>query len=119
MSNIILATSFLFLAKRQVAGCEEEQDVECTAKVYGMKPSSLITVIGTVSGLLTAFFLPIIGAIVDYTPFRWECGAYSSAVFILIQAIQIGTGDRTWFVMAILQAINGFLYQVRKCTRTH
>ena len=30
---------------------------------------------------------------------------------ILIQAIQIGTVQATWFPMAILQAINGFLHQ--------
>lgn len=32
-------------------------------------------------------------------------------MIILIQAIQIGTVQATWFPMAILQAINGFFYQ--------
>ena len=109
MANVFLASALLFLAKREI-GCEEEE-VEC-GKIYGMKPSSLIAVIGTVSGLLSAFFLPVIGAIIDYTPKRWECGATATALFILIQAIQIGTVQKTWFVMAVLQAFNGFFYQI-------
>ena len=99
MSNVFLASALIFLAKREI-GCEEDE-VEC-GKVYGMKPSSLITTIGTVSGILSAFFMPFIGAIIDYTSKRWECGAIATTLFILIQAIQIGTVQKTWFAMATL-----------------
>ena len=109
MANVFLASALLFLAKREI-GCEEEE-VKC-GKIYGMKPSSLITVIGTLSGLLSAFFLPFIGAIIDYTSKRWECGATAAALFILIQTIQVGTVQKTWFAMAILQAFNGFFFQI-------
>ncbi len=39
-------------------------------------------------------------------------GVASSTALVVVQAIQIGTVLSTWFPMAILQAINGFFYQV-------
>ncbi len=84
MSNAFLATSLLTLAKMEV-GCDldlnigESMDVvdteggnnhECEGKVYGFKPSSLISIIATTSGILSCFLLPFLGAIVDFTRFR-------------------------------------------------
>lgn len=109
MSNIFLSTSLILLAERQI-DCEGD-DVPC-GRVYGLKPSSLISLIATISGILSCFFLPFMGAIVDYTSHRWTLGVLSCAFLVLVQAIQIGTVQDTWFVMAILQAINGFVYQV-------
>jgi len=110
MSNIFLSTALITLAKRDI-GCEDE-DENCEGSVYGFKPSSLITLIATVTGVLSAFFLPIMGAIVDYTKYRKTLGMVTTFTLVLIQGIQIGTVQQTWFVMSILQAFNGFLYQV-------
>jgi MFS-type transporter involved in bile tolerance (Atg22 family) len=109
ISNVFLSTSLILLAEREI-DCEED-DVPC-GKVYGLKPSSLISLIATLSGILSCFFLPFMGAIVDYTKHRWTLGIVSCSVLVLVQAIQIGTVQKTWFVMSILQAINGFVYQV-------
>lgn len=109
MSNVFLSTALILLAKREI-GCEDVE-VEC-GKVYGFKPSSLIGLIGTATGLLSAFFLPYFGAIIDYTHHRRRIGMLACALFIVIQAVQIGTVQQTWFIMAILQAVNGVLYQV-------
>jgi MFS family permease len=109
ISNIFLSTSLILLAEREI-DCEED-DVPC-GKVYGLKPSSLISLIATVSGILSCFFLPFMGAIVDYTKHRWTLGVTSCSILVLVQAIQIGTVQKTWFIMSILQAINGFVYQV-------
>ena len=38
------------------------------------KPTSIISAVGTVSGLVCAASMPIFGAIVDYTSKRWELG---------------------------------------------
>jgi MFS-type transporter involved in bile tolerance (Atg22 family) len=65
-----------------------------------------------VSGILSSFLLPFVGAIIDYTPNRHLVGVVSSAILVAIQAIQIYTVESTWFPMSILQAINGFIYQV-------
>lgn len=109
MSNVFLSTSLITLAERSV-GCKDDQEEGCVGKVFGFKPSSLITIIGTISGLMAAFLLPIIGAIVDYTKHRKGTYTTIATTSIVIQAIQIGTVQATWFPMAILQAINGFLY---------
>mmetsp|Transcript_26378 Transcript_26378/g.45013 ORF Transcript_26378/g.45013 Transcript_26378/m.45013 type:complete len:514 (+) Transcript_26378:212-1753(+) len=112
MSNIFLSTAFIRLASDS-AGCDSESEEECDAKVYGFRPSSLITMIAVVSGVLSAFLLPFIGAVVDYTPYRRAVGIGSALFITAVQGIQIWLTDDTWFPMAILQAINGFMYMVQ------
>jgi len=108
MSNIFLSTAIIRLAEMEL-GCVGD-DVEC-GKIHGFKPSSLLALSATVSGILSAFLLPFIGAIVDFTPNRHLLGVISAIVIVAIQAIQIYTVESTWFPMAILQSINGFVYQ--------
>ncbi len=110
MSNVFLSTSLITLAQRSV-GCGDNTIETCENQIYGFRPSSLITIIATASGLLSAFLLPLIGAIVDYTKHRKILGAVMAGLLVLVQAIQIGTVQSTWFVMSIFQAINGFFYQ--------
>jgi hypothetical protein len=109
ISNIFLSTSLITLAEIEL-GCEGDED-SC-GTIYGFKPSSLIALIATVSGILSSFLLPFVGAVIDYTPNRHLTGMVSSSILITIQAIQIYTVESTWFAMSILQAINGFIYQV-------
>jgi len=136
MSNIFLATALIKLAE-DAAGCNDEEnkshnhnatmafnetmlnddtevdDDECKLKIYGFQPTSLITNIAVISGLMSAFLMPVIGSIVDFTSYRRMVAIFGASTMVLIQAIQIGTGPKTWFFMAILQAIAGFLYQVK------
>jgi MFS-type transporter involved in bile tolerance (Atg22 family) len=96
----------------EAAGCEMEADEECTGKVYGLNPVSLISGIPVVSGVLGAFLMPVIGVILDFTSYRRFVGVLFSAVFTVIQAVQIAIGEKTWFAMAILQAIAGFCFTI-------
>lgn len=75
--------------------------------------TSVITMIAVVSGILSAFLLPVIGAIVDYTPHRRLVGVASAIFVTIVQAVQMYLTDRSWFPMAVLQAINGFMYMVQ------
>ena len=115
MSNIFLATSFIFLASEE-AGClnDSGDDVleECPNQVYGFKPESFVSAIAVISGVLSALFMPVLGAVVDYTKHRKTVGVLVAGLIIAIQAAQVYTVLDTWFAMAILQAIAGFLYQV-------
>ncbi len=111
MSNVFLSTALIILAQRS-AVCHDIGVDECERLVYGIKPSSLITIIATASGLLSTFFLPIIGAMIDFTNNRKLIGKCIAISMISIQAIQIGTVEATWFPMAILQALNGCFYQL-------
>jgi len=113
MSNIYLSAALITLAKKEI-NCNGA-NIECD-KVYGFKPTSLITIIGTVTGLLSAFLLPFIGAIVDCTDHRRKFGALVALTMMTIQATQVGTFQSTWLAMAVLQAFNGFFYQVQLLT---
>lgn len=116
MSNIFLSTSLIFLASQE-AGCLNEKGDEvlddCGETVYGFKPVSLISNIAIVSGLLSALLMPIAGAMIDCTPYRRHVGVGIAAFMVLIQGVQMGTVSSTWFAMAILKAVVGFLYQVQ------
>ncbi|GMI58114.1 hypothetical protein ScalyP_jg6030 [Parmales sp. scaly parma] len=63
-----------------------------------------------VTGLLTALTMPIIGAIVDHTKYRWDVGAWTAFLLIFINGIQICVGPSTWFFVALLQVAAGYLY---------
>lgn len=111
MSNIVYSTALIELASKD-AGCSEDNDDVCDLKVYGFKPSSLISSIAILSGLLSAFFMPMIGAVVDFTPHRRLTGLLAAVLIIVIQTVQAFLYDNTWFIMAVLQGIAGFVYQV-------
>jgi MFS-type transporter involved in bile tolerance (Atg22 family) len=118
MSSLFLSTSLIFLAS-EAAGCLDDEGKvaeTCTNNVYGMLPAALVTNIAILSGLLAAFLMPLVGAMVDYTPHRRALGITVAFLIMLIQAIQIGTVSQTWFLMAVLQGIGGFLYQVQVLT---
>jgi len=112
MSNIYLSSSLLYLANVE-AGCDMDDVNNCSKEVFGFRPSSLLTITVTVSGVLAALLMPVIGAIVDFTPHRKLLGILSAFSIVMIQSIQILTNQKTWFVMSILQALAGFLYIVQ------
>ena len=110
MANVFLSAALIHLANLE-AGCIDETTneiiSECTGKAYGFAPASLVTNIAVITGLLGAFFSPVVGAVIDYTPYRRQVGIATAAVAIIVQAVQIYTTERTWFPMSILQAIVG------------
>ena len=116
MANVVFNAALLEWAQT-AAGCltgEEKEaagpDYECTNKIYGQNPLALISNIAVVTGLLSAFFMPFIGVILDFTSYRRFTGILFSVVFTLIQITQISIGPKTWFPMAILQSIGGFCF---------
>ena len=111
MGNIFLAASLINLASEEV-GCildNGDVDTDCDVRIHGFLPASLVTNMAVISGLASAFLMPVIGAIVDYTSHRHTVGWVSAAVLTAIQAAQIYTVSSTWYPMAILQAIAGFV----------
>ena len=71
MSNIFLFQSLLYLAT-EAAGCE--QGTVCEKQVYGLRPSSWVSNIQTLTSLMASLFLPCFGAIVDFTNYRRATG---------------------------------------------
>ena len=121
MAAIFLGTAVIFLASNEV-GCvevneetgEEEIVEDCDEKVYGtFSPAALITNVATISGVMIALFLPVVGAIIDYTPHRWTVGVVSATLLVLTKFAQIFTNANTWFAMSIMEAFVGVLFQIQ------
>mmetsp|Transcript_17705 Transcript_17705/g.42651 ORF Transcript_17705/g.42651 Transcript_17705/m.42651 type:complete len:560 (-) Transcript_17705:302-1981(-) len=129
MSNVVVNAALLELAS-EAAGCLTggelkvleaageiiADDYKCTGTVYGQNPLSLISNIAVVTGVMGALFMPIIGVILDFTPYRRFVGILFSVIFTIIQGSQIAIGSRTWFPMAILQALAGFCFSITVLT---
>lgn len=124
MSTIFFGPALLQLANDAAnANCSNQNnnegvDLQCNEnelRVYGMKPSSLLTVIGVVSGLLSTMFLPLFGAIVDHTSYRKEIGQGSIAIVTIAKGVEIFVGPSTWFAFSVLQVINFILYNLHSC----
>ncbi|GMI13738.1 hypothetical protein TrLO_g2468 [Triparma laevis f. longispina] len=116
ISGIFLGVALLSAAK-QAAGCELNDDLcgedpECSGKVYGFKPSSLLSIMGMVVGLLAACTMPIFGAIVDHTNWRWKIGAISACLLVAINVVQSSISQSTWALVAFLQIAAPYIYLV-------
>jgi len=109
MSQVFLSSALMYLAKEE-AGCDTDNDDECTRRVYGfLKPSSLFTFMVSMVCILNVLVLPFWGAIMDFTPHRKLVGMISSSIYCMIQVTQIGTVQSTWLAMFILQAFAYFI----------
>ena len=113
-AGAFLATALLRLAK-EAAGCEtevppgEDEVPECQGRVYGIRPSSLLTTYTIVIGLLSSALMPFMGAIVDYTPYRLKLGRILTVIYCSLLFPQIFISEQTWFAVAIIQIVVAFL----------
>lgn len=109
-----LAPTLLHLAK-EAAGCETEvpegetQVPECDGRVYGIRPSSLLTTYTVVIGITSATLMPLMGSLVDFTPHRRLFGRYVSILYCLLLFPQIFVSENTWFMVSILQIFVAFV----------
>jgi MFS-type transporter involved in bile tolerance (Atg22 family) len=110
MSSLFMGPALLSLARN--AAQEQCNDCGDDARIYGMKPSSLLSNIAIASGLFGAFILPLFGAIVDHTPYRRRVGIWSAVGLAAIKGVETIISARTWLFVALLQTISGALYFV-------
>lgn len=125
MSTFFVGPALLKLASEQaidIAGCsamiDESYYDECakTSRIYGFKPSSLLTNMGTITSLVSIISLPLFGAIVDFTPYRKQVGMFTAVGVALIKIFELGLGPTTWFFVVCLQILSSFLYQTHAAT---
>lgn len=112
-SPLLLAFYFISAAIISVAeervGCGDlDDDEECTGKIWGVKPSSLITLINGVVGVISVVSLPIIGAIVDYTPYRKRVGYWTAAALIILELLMICLRRETLEMVIIIYMVRHF-----------
>jgi len=107
-----ISPALVNLAKLE-AGCEIEAPPEyaedetyvlpeCTGTVHGIKPSSLLTIMSSIVGISSAFIIPIMGAVVDYTDKRRYLGRWISVFYsggILTLAF---LNEDSWFALSIV-----------------
>ncbi len=93
MSNVYLSNSLILLACIQAGGASpnNRQCIDQTVRVYGFRPASLISNIYAGAGLVAAFLMPVIGAMIDFSPHRKKIGVIMAVLLALISGIQIGT----------------------------
>ena len=82
------------------------------ARVYGFKPSSLLTNMGMVASLFSALTLPPTGAIIDYTHYRRHLGMYTAVGLTVIKLVELSLNQSTWFTVSCLQIVSGVLFQI-------
>mmetsp|Transcript_3029 Transcript_3029/g.7880 ORF Transcript_3029/g.7880 Transcript_3029/m.7880 type:complete len:626 (-) Transcript_3029:156-2033(-) len=112
---VFVSTALLNLAK-EAAGCETGPDAEeCEGKVYGMRPTSLLTNISLVVGVVCAALMPLVGSVVDHTKYRRAVGRISGAAVSLLVLVQVFISLETWFAIAISQVFLAFSYSVHLC----
>ena len=112
-TGLFFGVSLLNIAKLE-AGCvieipEGETSLpECNGRIYGVRPSSLITLYTTIVGITSATTLPIMGAILDHTTWRKTVGGGTAAAHCFIIFIQIFLSDSNWIFMAVIQVFAAF-----------
>lgn len=113
-TGTFLATALLRLAK-QAAGCEvdpapgENEVRDCNERIYGFRPSSLLTIYTFGISVAAALLMPLMGAVVDYTPYRRRLGRILSLAYCFFLFSQIFVFEETWVFVAITQIFVGFI----------
>jgi len=70
-----------------------------------LKPSSLLTTVISVVGVLAAIGMPVFGAMVDRTPYRRRVGIVTAFIVIVTTAIQISIIKVDWLIILFIEAI--------------
>mmetsp|Transcript_2899 Transcript_2899/g.7965 ORF Transcript_2899/g.7965 Transcript_2899/m.7965 type:complete len:503 (+) Transcript_2899:118-1626(+) len=114
MGTAVFVSSDLLRLAKEAAGCFDS-DEECTNKIYGMRPSSVLTNIQLVVGLLSAFLMPLIGSIIDHTKYRRLVGSLSASFMSFTILLQMLIMEDFWFVASMLQIVVAFSYSIHLC----
>lgn len=105
-----MASSLLHLAQQAAidkCGQNFKDDESCT--IYGFNPKSVATSSSALAFLMVALFMPLIGAILDFTDYRRAVGIACSCALLSIQIVEVWTNQQTWFFMGIAESITIFL----------
>ena len=119
---VFVSTALLKLAK-EAAGCEtaspDNDDAyvvpDCEKKIFGMRPTSLLTNIVMASSLVSASLMPLVGSFIDHTSYRRTAGRASGACMITLICLQLFSLEHAWVVAATIQVVIAFVYSVHLC----
>lgn len=111
MASMFLGPALLQLAT-EAAGCVYNEDDICDNRVYGFRPSSLLSNMAVVAGLIVPITLPLVGAIVDHTPHRKQVAATTGLGLAAVKGLEVLVGPSTWFLVTMLQIVSSVLYNI-------
>jgi len=81
-------------------------------KIYGFKPSSILSNMTFSVALISAILMPLVGSIVDHTPLRWKIGVVTAAILVLINGFQIAVMPSLWQALLVMQGAQFLVYTV-------
>ena len=111
---LFLTSTYLHYANK-AAGCsaagetcavdEGPSNNDPCGKVWGFRPAALISFLMTVSSLMVAAFMPVVGSIVDHSAHRRAIGRGGVCVAWACCAAQVAVSKHTWPVLFLVQLI--------------
>lgn len=107
ISFMFLSLGVLQLANRQ-AGCPQNDNgtyINCGNQVYGMLPSSMLSLMAIIGSVSTSCFMPYAGAVVDFSDHRLTFGMVNALLLTLTNCAQIFIFENTWFAMVLLHSV--------------
>ena len=68
---------------------DDDADGPCQKKIYGLRPASLVSSSTSLAGFIVAFIMPIVGSIVDHSPYRREVAVTAVIVLLVTNTMQV------------------------------
>mmetsp|Transcript_26438 Transcript_26438/g.76307 ORF Transcript_26438/g.76307 Transcript_26438/m.76307 type:complete len:592 (+) Transcript_26438:308-2083(+) len=90
------------------AGCGDVGAARCPNRIYGLRPSSMLTMASVITGVTSALLMPFIGAVVDHTRHRKAVGVLTAILVCAITGFQIAISLDTWFACLVAEMFGGF-----------
>jgi MFS-type transporter involved in bile tolerance (Atg22 family) len=113
-SSIFLSTALVKMASK-AAGCDLDDNNECHERIYGLKPSSMLSIFLMILGAASAILMPIVGALLDSSNYRRAVGAISALVLCVLTFIQTFVSEQNWFPMLLLNVASAITMTVNLC----
>lgn len=115
VSSSVYFSAALIKVAYEDAGCITElQDgqsklPDCDKRIYGIKPSSMLSLFVMILGICNAIIMPIFGALLDSSNRRRMVGAVTALGVTVITFSQSFVSKKNWFPVFILQLISFIL----------
>lgn len=111
IGGVFISTAILRLAIK-VGGC----NTGGSCKIIGLKASSLLTTITSISGFICSFLMPVVGAIVDHSDYRQQVSLYSGVLLIILNFVQVFVSEKTFELIIFSYSLSGVIFLLHQVT---
>lgn len=77
----------------------------CEGRVAGLRPSSVISVVWTITGVCTALVMPYAGSVVDHTHHRRSFGVACAAGVVLASGLLMAATRESWLYITVVGSV--------------